>query len=242
MSKKILYHGTGHHKRIKESIRKNPLFATESHLLEAMLTYLYIRKDTKAIAKEILKNSSLQTIFIKKDFTKYSKSLENYLLFISQIRENLIDSLPKQYSNTPDSINEETTNSMLLSKKTDTLYISTPHDAIMYSKTNIVFSHTALFWIILLDNKKHIIGHYPFNFTDKYKKKELLNTALEKYSSCIILLEKKESDSYLPTKQDMIFLANHKNDFLIFNIILLDYIIFTNTGSLSLEKYNIHPL
>ena len=218
----------GHRERIKEKFLKNGIdgFA-EYEILELLLTYCILRKDTKPIAKELLnKFKSLDNIF-KADFDKLSAIDglgKNSIVFLK-----LIGDLPSII------YKDELKNKKLVDK--ETLKISNKDVLLKYLRNKIGYEEIEKFYVLYLSSSNEVI-EFEENSVGTLDRssvypREIYKKIINLNAKSIILAHNHPSDNITPSKCDIELTNEIAKGLKNFGAILIEHIIITKNSYFS---------
>ena len=218
----------GHRERIKEKFLKNGIdgFA-EYEILELLLTYCILRKDTKPIAKELLnKFKSLDNIF-KADFDKLSAIDglgKNSIVFLK-----LIGDLPSII------YKDELKNKKLIDK--ETLKISNKDILLKYLRNKIGYEEIEKFYVLYLSSSNEVI-EFEENSVGTLDRssvypREIYKKIINLNAKSIILAHNHPSDNITPSKCDIELTNEIAKGLKNFGAILIEHIIITKNSYFS---------
>ena len=218
----------GHRERIKEKFLKNGIdgFA-EYEILELLLTYCILRKDTKPIAKELLnKFKSLDNVF-KADFDKLSA--------IDGLGKNSIAFL-KLIGDLPSIIyKDELKNKKLIDK--ETLKISNKDILLKYLRNKIGYEEIEKFYVLYLSSSNEVI-EFEENSVGTLDRssvypREIYKKIINLNAKSIILAHNHPSDNITPSKCDIELTNEIAKGLKNFGAILIEHIIITKNSYFS---------
>lgn len=218
----------GHRERIKEKFLKNGIdgFA-EYEILELLLTYCILRKDTKPIAKELLnKFKSLDNVF-KADFDKLSA--------IEGLGKNSIAFL-KLIGDLPSIIyKDELKNKKLIDK--ETLKISNKDILLKYLRNKIGYEEIEKFYVLYLSSSNEVI-EFEENSVGTLDRssvypREIYKKIINLNAKSIILAHNHPSDNITPSKCDIELTNEIAKGLKNFGAILIEHIIITKNSYFS---------
>ncbi len=182
-------HYLGHRKRLKEKFLNAKENLPDYELLELILGYAIPRKDTKPIAKKLLKKfGSLKGVL-----TARSSELEE----IEGVGEGIVLFFK---------VLQEFWSRIERDKVFEKEVITSPYDVFKFMKPRVGFSSKESFWIILLDNKNRIIKEKElFKGTVDHAAvyiREIFSTILKFDASGIILIHNHPGGDPAPSIYD----------------------------------------
>ena len=218
----------GHRERIREKFLNNGIdgFA-EYEILELLLTYCILRKDTKPIAKELLnKFKSLDNVF-KADFDKLSA--------IDGLGKNSIAFL-KLIGDLPSIIyKDELKNKKLVDK--ETLKISNKDILLKYLRNKIGYEEIEKFYVLYLSSSNEVI-EFEENSVGTLDRssvypREIYKKIINLNAKSVILAHNHPSDNITPSKCDIELTNEIAKGLKNFGALLIEHIIITKNSYFS---------
>lgn len=231
MSEKSLF-VAGHRKRVLEKFKKTGFLGWHDYeILEMALFYAIPRRDTKDMAKQLLKEFGSLNNILKADeksitafcgISNYSSSFFRFLneLFIRLSEKNLVEDFKKAGK--------------------DIAIINSTESAYNFLKFLIGSSKDEEFVIIFLNNRNLVIAYETLSrgTIDEvaiYPRK-LIERVLHHNAVGIILAHNHPSGEMEPSDFDMQMTKNFKDILLTIEVQLLDHLIVSEDGSFSFSK------
>ncbi len=217
----------GHRKRLKEKFKISKEVLTDYELIEMLLFYVFVRKDTKALAKQLLlKFNSIQNIINadENQIKEISGIGENVIILLKLIQEINNRIFKNNISNNNNSKTIITLNNISKVKE--------------YCKNKIGnLTHEEIL-VLFLNNKCNLITEEIITSGTANEVKIcnnlIMKKALNNATSKIILIHNHPSGDFTPSVQDIILTRNIKNLFSNFGIDLLEHIVVSENGSIGI--------
>lgn len=221
------YLNKGHRQRLRDKFKISQETLEDYELLEMLLFYVFARRDTKILAKQLLlKFNNLQSVInADENQIKDVKGIgENVILLLKLIQEINCRILK---SNIGKNIKKEITlNNLDVTKK--------------YCKNKIGnLAHENLM-VLYLNNKcvlvaEEIVESGSSNEV-KVNNNLIMKKALNNASTKIILVHNHPTGDFTPSVQDILLTKNLKNLFANFGIELLEHIIVSKNGAIGIVE------
>ena len=216
-------HVLGHRKRLKEKIAVSPKSLSDYELLEALLFYVFPRKDTKQPAKELMQNfRSLRNVIFSDaiEIQKIAGLGTSSALMFKLIREVFSRILHNEIVNAP--------------------VISTSDHVHNYYKNVLGTLKKEQLRVIFLDAKNHLIlektlQEGTINQTAIYPR-EIVQIALNCGAAAIILVHNHPSGDTTPSRQDILITKRIRDVAEKLDIQLLDHLIIGHDRTVSLRE------
>ncbi len=216
----------GHRQRLKKKFLLSPKSFLDYEILEMLLFNIFSRKDTKAIAKNLIqKFGTLKAvIFASEQEIKKTQGLgESAVIFFKLLRETF-----SRLSLQP--LKEET-------------IISSNLHVIEYYRNLLSLEKKEQFRVMFINNKNKLIAEEQLqqgtvDQTPIYPR-EVIQKALEHGASAIILVHNHPSGSPYPSKEDIDVTRNLNIVVQRINLKLLDHIIIAENSSYSFAEHNL---
>lgn len=225
-SKKEIPDYIGHRKRLKQRFKKSPHSFYDYELLELLLGYALPRKDTKPIAKALLKRfgSLKETLYAPEDQLKEIQGISDGLVLFFQVVKEFISRIEIQD---------------LIQKRS----ISGPKDVFEHLKHTIGILHKEVFYILLLNTKNKIIWlekvcDGTIDHVNIYPR-EIIEIIIKKKAANVILIHNHPGGDPNPSKEDIELTTRLKKILTEINVHLLDHIIITPNYYFSLKENNL---
>ncbi len=223
----------GHRKRLRDKFKISKEVLGDYELLEMLLFYVFARKDTKNLAKQLLlKFNSLQDVInADEDQIKEIKGIgENVVILLKLIQE-----INSRIFKTNMCLNLNTKN---INKQTITL--NNIKAVKEYCKNKIGNLTQEEVFVLFLNNKCNLVAEEiittgtinTVNVSNSLIMKKALNNAASK----IILIHNHPSGDFTPSVQDIILTRNLKKLFLNFGIELLEHIVVSASGAIGIME------
>ncbi len=216
----------GHRKRLKQRFKKSPDSFHDYELLELILGYGLPRKDTKPIAKELLKRfgSLKEAFFAPQEQLKEISGISDGLVLFFQAIKELIKRIELQS----------------LAQKTS---ITHPKDVFDHLKNSIGMLQKEAFYILLLNTKNKIISldkvcDGTVDRVNLYPR-EIIEIIIKKKAVNVILIHNHPGGEPQPSKEDIEITKRLKNIFKEIDVHVLDHIIITPNSYFSFRENNL---
>lgn len=219
-------HYLGHRERLRKKFLSNQEHILDYELLEILLFYVFPRKDTKEIAKELLKHFGSMRSVVYATFSDLNK----------------IDNVGKSVGTLLLVIKE-----ILLRMDAEAIRES----VIIASSEQVINYYKNIFWdkkqeqlrIMFLNNKNILLSEEllqigTVNQTAMYPR-EIIARALEVGASAIIMVHNHPSGDPKPSRQDIAITKQFKEIATKLDIILLDHLIIGKNKNVSLKELGI---
>ncbi len=218
----------GHRKRLKERFVSFPSSLPDYELLELMLSLAIPRKDTKPLAKLLLKDFGgiPQILNAPADKLMQYLGLKENTIFVFELFKEV--GIRNTWSKLEDS---------------DMPIMSTWDDLISYCSTTIGYSEVENFYIVFLNAKNRVIGKeiQQRGTIDcvAIHPSEVVRSVISKNAKSIILVHNHPSGDVTPSSAD-IMVTNKINDALkSIDVTLLDHLIISKTMVYSFSEHNL---
>jgi DNA repair protein RadC len=216
-------HCVGHRARLKSKLIASSASLLDYELVEMLLFYIHLRKDTKSLAKDLLKNFKSIRNLILADPYEVQKTLgvgKSTLILIKLLRELF--------------------ERMQLEIVASSVVISSSKHVIDYYKNVLGHLKKEQLRIMFLNNKNKLLADEimqtgTVNTTAIYPR-EIIHKALEYGASAIIMVHNHPSGDPQPSRQDVIVTKMVKDVADRLDIILLDHLIIGKDTSLSMKE------
>lgn len=216
---------SGHRKRIREKFLQNGIESFKDYeILELLLTYSIPRKNTKDLAKKLLKNF---------------KNLENILNLKEEDLKNLdIDGLGVASLSFFKLIKQ--VSGILYENKLkteDVLKISNKNTLLKYLREKIAFNEIEKFYVLYLSNSNELIAteEKAYGTLDKSAvyPREIYKDILKYNAKAVILSHNHPSGNIKPSKSDIDITKEIKAGLKMFDALLLEHIIISKESYFS---------
>lgn len=213
----------GHRERIREKYLKNGINSFQEYeILELLLTYAIPRKDTKDLAKNLLKKFGS----IEKVITAKKEELEE----VEGLGKASISFL-KLMGELPHIFYE---NSL---RNTDIITIKSKENLLKFLRSKIAFEKIEKFYVLYLSNSNELIAYDEKSYGTLDKSavypREIYKDVLKYDAKAIILAHNHPSGSAKPSKSDMDITKEISNGLKNFDALLLEHIIITENSYFS---------
>lgn len=213
----------GHRERIREKYLKNGINSFQEYeILELLLTYAIPRKDTKDLAKNLLKKFGS----IEKVITAKKEELEE----VEGLGKASISFL-KLMGELPNIFYE---NSL---RNTDIITIKSKENLLKFLRSKIAFEKIEKFYVLYLSNSNELIAYDEKSYGTLDKSavypREIYKDVLKYDAKAIILAHNHPSGSVKPSKSDMDITKEISNGLKNFDALLLEHIIITENSYFS---------
>lgn len=213
----------GHRERIREKYLKNGINSFQEYeILELLLTYAIPRKDTKDLAKNLLKKFGS----IEKVITAKKEELEE----VEGLGKASISFL-KLMGELPHIFYE---NSL---RNTDIITIKNKENLLKFLRSKIAFEKIEKFYVLYLSNSNELIAYDEKSYGTLDKSavypREIYKDVLKYDAKAIILAHNHPSGSAKPSKSDMDITKEISNGLKNFDALLLEHIIITENSYFS---------
>lgn len=213
----------GHRERIREKYLKNGINSFQEYeILELLLTYAIPRKDTKDLAKNLLKKFGS----IEKVITAKKEDLEE----VEGLGKASISFL-KLMGELPHIFYE---NSL---RNTDIITIKSKENLLKFLRSKIAFEKIEKFYVLYLSNSNELIAYDEKSYGTLDKSavypREIYKDVLKYDAKAIILAHNHPSGSVKPSKSDMDITKEISNGLKNFDALLLEHIIITENSYFS---------
>lgn len=213
----------GHRERIRDKYLKNGINSFQEYeILELLLTYAIPRKDTKDLAKNLLKKFGS----IEKVITAKKEDLEE----VEGLGKASISFL-KLMGELPHIFYE---NSL---RNTDIITIKNKENLLKFLRSKIAFEKIEKFYVLYLSNSNELIAYNEKSYGTLDKSavypREIYKDVLKYDAKAIILAHNHPSGSVKPSKSDMDITKEISNGLKNFDALLLEHIIITENSYFS---------
>lgn len=213
----------GHRERIRDKYLKNGINSFQEYeILELLLTYAIPRKDTKDLAKNLLKKFGS----IEKVITAKKEDLEE----VEGLGKASISFL-KLMGELPHIFYE---NSL---RNTDIITIKSKENLLKFLRSKIAFEKIEKFYVLYLSNSNELIAYDEKSYGTLDKSavypREIYKDVLKYDAKAIILAHNHPSGSVKPSKSDMDITKEISNGLKNFDALLLEHIIITENSYFS---------
>lgn len=213
---------SGHRDRIRKKYLKNGISTFQDYeILELLLTYAIPRKDTKNLAKTLLKNF--------KSIEKVLKADKDELLTIEGLGENTITFL-KLIGDLPNIFYENTL-------KSSNIKIQNKESLIKYLRSCIGYEKIEKFFVLYLNNSNELIFcDEKFSGTidrSAIYPREIYKDVIKYNAKSIIIAHNHPSGSLSPSKSDIDITRHISEGLKNFDANLIEHIIITNNSYFS---------
>lgn len=223
ISKDNKTHVLGHRKRLKDKIAVSPKSLSDYELLEALLFYVFPRKDTKQPAKDLMATfKNLKNVIFSDDaeIQKIAGLGASSALIFKLIKEIFSRILQTEVANSP--------------------VISTSDNVLSYYKNVLGTLKKEQLRVMFLDAKNHLILEKMLhegtpNQTAIYPR-EITQIALNCGATAIILVHNHPSGDTTPSRQDVLMTKRIKEIAEKLEIQLLDHLIIGHDATFSLRE------
>ncbi|MDR2107448.1 MAG: DNA repair protein RadC [Holosporaceae bacterium] len=219
-------HYSGHRQRLRNKFLSDPKSISNHELLEMLLFYAFLRKDTKPTAKALLHRfKSLKEMISadRGDLKKVNGVGESTAILLSLVHE--------------------ISNRMLLEKISESAAVMSAAHVVDYYKNALGQAKKEQLRVMFLNNRNKLISEEimqegTVNNTAVYPR-EIVQRALEHGAGAIIMVHNHPSGDPTPSKQDIIMTKMISDIVGKLDIVLLDHIIISKTGTVSLKEQGI---
>lgn len=219
-------HYIGHRKRLKERLRKDPKQLADYELLEALLTFVIPRRDTKPLAKELM-----QRFGSIRDVLKARPEELRKVKGLGEAAETLWTTLAElraRYEETP------VTRRQVLSR---------PSAVAEMAISRLGANPSEEFWIALVDNKNRLIAwervsRGTVNQAAVYPR-EVLALALERKAGGIIMVHNHPGGDVTPSQPDIDLTQRISRAAKDLDIRVLDHLIVTENNYYSFQAHGL---
>lgn len=216
----------GHRARLKQKITIEPEFLSDYELLEALLFYVFSRKDTKVLAKQLISQfSSLKNVVFSdsNEVVKIPGLGRSTAILLKIIREVFVRILREDVQKGP--------------------IISTSSNVVDYYKNLLGTLKKEQLRIMFLGSKnkllcEKVVQEGTVNQTAIYPR-EIVQIALECGASGIIMVHNHPSGDSTPSRQDVLITTRIKEVLSKLEISVLDHLIITNHEVTSLRDLDL---
>lgn len=224
---KLEKHYLGHRQRLKEKFIKTNFSNWQDYeILEFALTFVIPRKDTKTIAKNLIKKFGSLKQVLQTDVEKLYEieGIKNHsAIFIKFLKE-----FCSKYSQLQMESKEK---------------ISSPLDVLNFFQTNIGSSKDEIIYALFLNASNKILAHCPVssgvvNRSAMYPRK-IAELALKHNATSVIIAHNHPGGSCKPSQNDIIATDAVIKALKTVDIILLDHLIVTGNGYYSFKDNNL---
>ena len=213
----------GHRARLRRRFLDNPYSLPDYELLELLLGYVLLRRDTKPLAKELLKSfGSLQAVFEApglelKNIKGFGHSLETFWAVLREC-ELRLGEIPRFTK----------------------IMLDTPDKVVDMARKRLAGYHQEEIWGAFLDNQNRLLlWHCLSNETDLFiPHRDVVAKAIKFHASGIILVHNHPEGDAAPSPQDIDFTNQLACSAKIMEVRLLDHIIVTAEQYFSMRNRN----
>ncbi|MBS9776133.1 MAG: DNA repair protein RadC [Fusobacterium sp.] len=223
MSEIKFENNNGHRKRIREKFLKNGLDSLQEYeILELLLTYSIPRKDTKDLAKNLLKKYKK----IENILTLNESELKN----INGLGESSIVFL-KLIGQLPSILYENKL------KEDNILKINNKNILLKYLRSKIAFDEIERFYVLYLSNSNELIATEEKSYGTLDKSavypREIYKDIIKYNAKAIVLSHNHPSGNIKPSMSDIELTKEIKKGVQLFDAILLEHIIISKDSYFS---------
>jgi len=224
---KLEKHYLGHRQRLKEKFIKTDFSNWQDYeILEFALTFVIPRKDTKLIAKNLIKKFGSLKQVLQTDTEKLYEVegiKAHSAIFIKFLKE-----FCSKYAQLQMESKEK---------------ISTPLDVLNFFQTNIGSSKDEIIYSLFLNASNKILAHYPIssgvvNRSAMYPRK-IVELALKCNATAVIIAHNHPGGSCKPSQNDIIATDAVIKALKTVDVVLLDHLIVTGSGYYSFKDNNL---
>ena len=224
---KLEKHYLGHRQRLKEKFVKTNFSSWQDYeILEFALTFVIPRKDTKLIAKNLIKKFGSLKQVLQADTEKLYEveGIKNHsAIFIKFLKEFCL-----KYSQLQMKSKEK---------------ISTPLDVLNFFQINIGSSKDEIIYSLFLNASNKILAHCPIssgvvNRSAMYPRK-IVELALKFNATSVIIAHNHPGGSCKPSQNDIIATDAVIKALKTVDVVLLDHLIVTGSGYYSFKDNNL---
>lgn len=222
LTKKEPPHYLGHRRRLKDRLMENPRALADYEVLELLLGYVYVRRDTKPLAKDLLARfGSLRGALTARmgelrETPGFGQGLEEFLTLWREAWARFHEQPLR-----------------------DRVVLNSPDIVAEAAKARIGTSEHEEFWMALVDNKNRLIGWEQISkgTVDQAAvyPREVLGTALARKASGIILVHNHPGADPKPSVQDAEFTRRIKFAARELDIRVLDHLVVTENRYYSFQ-------
>lgn len=214
---------SGHRDRIREKFLKNGIDSFQEYeILELLLTYCIPRKDTKELAKNLLKKFG--------NIEKILKSPEEELEKIDGLGKSSLAFL-KLIGELPSVLYK---NSL---EKNDDILIKNKEALLKYLRSLIAYESVEKFYVLYLSNSNKLIAceEKSYGTLDKSAvyPREIYKDVIKYNAKAIILAHNHPSGNIKPSQSDLEITKEIAKGLMSFDAILIEHIIITETSYFS---------
>lgn len=219
-------HFLGHRKRLKKKISVKSEYLSDYELLEALLFYVFPRKDTKLLAKSLISKFTTlkKVIFAESGEVKKTSGLgESTAILLKVIHEIFLRILHENIAKLP--------------------IISTSSNVVEYYQNILGSRKKEQLRVMFLDSKnkllcEKIMQEGTVNQTAIYPR-EIVQIALECGATGIIMVHNHPSGDSTPSRQDVLITKRVKEVSEKLDIIVLDHLIIADSEVTSLRDLDL---
>ncbi|MDO4690222.1 MAG: DNA repair protein RadC [Fusobacterium sp.] len=213
----------GHRKRIREKYLKNGISSFSNYeILELLLTYALPRKDTKNLAKELLKKFG--------SIEKVLKAKSTELKEVEGLGESSITFL-KLIGELPELFYEN------YLRRDEATLIKNKDNLLKFLRTKIAYEKIEKFYVLFLSNSNELIAYEEKSYGTLDRSavypREIYKALLEYNAKALILAHNHPSGSIKPSKSDIDITKEIQSGLKNFDALLLDHIIITENSYFS---------
>ena len=216
----------GHRRRLKKKFLLSPKSFLDYEILEMLLFSIFSRKDTKIIAKDLIKKfGTLKAVIFasEQEIKKIPGLGESTAVFFKLLRETFM-------------------RLSLQPLKEETIIASNLH-VIEYYRNLLSLEKREQFRVMFINNKNKLIAEEQLqqgtiDQTPIYPR-EVIQRALDHGASAIILVHNHPSGSPYPSKEDIDVTKNLNSVIQQINLRLLDHIIIAENSSYSFAEHHL---
>lgn len=220
MKKQSEQHYHGHRERLKERFMKEPSLVHNYELLEIILTFVIPRRDVKPIAKNILNETQSFINIFNHDLSNIDGIGKQTNIFFNAIKE-LFDRCEKEVALSSLDLNSSTA-----------IYF--------FFKYSISLGNKENFAIVFLDTQNQLI-HYEILSKDYINSntlflRNLAELAIKYNAINIVIVHNNPSGNLVPTDYDIKITHDISDTLATIDINLVDHIIISKNGYISLAN------
>ncbi len=216
----------GHRQRLKKKFLLSPKCFLDYEILEMLLFSIFPRKDTKDIAKNLIKEfGTIKSLIFapEQEIKKIHGMGESAIVFFKLLKETFIR--------------------LSLQPLKDQQIISSNIHVVEYYRNLLSLEKKEQFRVMFINNKNRLIAeeqlqHGTVDQTPIYPR-EVIQKALDHEASAIIIVHNHPSGSPFPSKDDVNVTKNLNNVAQQINLRLLDHIIIAENSSYSFAEHNL---
>lgn len=222
LTKKERPHYLGHRRRLKDRLMENPRSLADYEVLELLLGYVFVRRDTKPLAKELLDRfGSLRGVLTARmgelrETDGFGPGVEEFLTLWREVGARFQEQPLR-----------------------DRVVLNSPDIVAEAAKARIGAAEHEEFWMALVDNKNRLIGWEQVSkgTVDQAAvyPREILGAALARKASGIVLVHNHPGADPRPSAQDIRFTQRIRHAARELDIRVLDHLVVTENRFFSFQ-------